>query len=107
MEDYTELSVQPQDIIVQRMVKWTAMICSRYMVGSDGLTGYGRRRGRKCKIPVVRFGEQIWYKELKVRIERRDKFDTEWRTGLMVGPYEGQQPSSGGSERRSRSRICC
>ena len=40
------------------MIRWAAMICSRYVVGADGLTAYERRRGRKCRIPVVIFGER-------------------------------------------------
>ena len=51
--------------IVQWMLRWAAMLLSRYQVGLDGKTGYERRRGRACTIPAVCFGEKVWYKEVK------------------------------------------
>ena len=38
--------------IMQWMIRWAAMLLSRYTVGPDGKTGYERGRGRKCMIPL-------------------------------------------------------
>ena len=35
------------DNIVLWMVRWAAMLCSRYLVGKDGRTAFERRRGRR------------------------------------------------------------
>ena len=61
------------------------MLLSRFMVGSDGMTGYERRRGRKCTIAVVPFGEAVWYREVRVTKERKNMYDTEWKDGIWLG----------------------
>ena len=43
------------------------MTVSRFLVGKDGRTGYERRRGRRCTLGVVPFGEIVWYKKDKGR----------------------------------------
>eukprot|EP00973_Karenia_brevis_P075935 10550128-Karenia_brevis.AAC.1 len=55
------------------------------MVGKDGRTGYEGRRGRRCNIPAVPFGERVWYKQLREQKERRNKFETEWKEGVWLG----------------------
>ena len=85
LEDKAQVQLEPGDIVVQWMIRWAAMLVSRYMVGKDGRTGYERRRGRKCKIPVVAFGEKVWYREARDTKERKDKFCSEWREGLWLG----------------------
>merc|ERR1711871_237410 len=47
------------------MIRWAAMMASRFLIGKDGRTAYERRRGRKCKIPTVPFGETVRYKEIR------------------------------------------
>ena len=42
-----------------------AMLVSRYLVGKDGRTAYERRTGRKCRVPVVPFGEAAMYLPMK------------------------------------------
>ena len=44
-----------------------------------------RRRGRQCKIATERFGEKVWYKELKSKTEAQDKGETAWAEGLWLG----------------------
>ena len=41
------------------MLRWAAMNISMFQVGTDGMTAYERRRGRKCKVPTVCFGEKF------------------------------------------------
>ena len=61
------------------------MLLSRFMVGRDGQTGYERRRGRKCSIAVLPFGESVWYREVRVTKEKKNKYDTEWKDGVWLG----------------------
>ena len=85
LEDKANMKVSSDDVIVQWMVRWSAMMVSRFLVGKDGRTSYERRRGRKCKIPVVAFGEKIWYKELREGKQKKDKFTSEWQEGIWLG----------------------
>ena len=85
MEDRAGMTLSPGDVIVQWMVRWAAMLCSRFLVGKDGCTAFERRRGRKCQIPVVPFGESVWYKEIRMHKERREKFSSEDQEGIWLG----------------------
>ena len=67
------------------MVRWAAMTCSRYLVGKDGRTGFERRRGRTCRIPVVPFGECVWYRQIRRGKTQEDKLETEMREGVWLG----------------------
>ena len=67
------------------MIRWAAMICSRYIVGKDGKTGYERRRGRKCKIPVVPFGEMVWYRQIRKGKAQQNKLESEMKSGIWLG----------------------
>ena len=60
------------------------MMCSRYLVGKDGKTTYERRRGRQCRIPVVCFGEYVWYRELSAG-PSKNNFETAWKEGVWLG----------------------
>jgi hypothetical protein len=85
VEDHAKMKLECDDVVVMWMVRWAAMMVSRYLVGRDGMTAYERRRGRKCKLPVVSFGEKVWYKELRTGKERKNKFESEWQEGLWLG----------------------
>ena len=62
------------------------MTVSRFLVGKDGRTGYERRRrGRRCTLGVVPFGEIVWYKMIREGKERKYKFESEWEEGLWLG----------------------
>ena len=71
--------------IMQWLVRWAAMLPSRFLVGKDQKTAYERRRGRKCKIPVEMFGEKVWYKELKGKNGAQNKLETDWHEGAWLG----------------------
>ena len=62
IEDKADMKLKPEDVIVQWMVRWSAMLVSRFCVGRDSRTAFERRRGRTCKILVVPFGEKVHYK---------------------------------------------
>ena len=85
VQDKAEVELGASDFIVLWMVRWAAMMVSRFLVGKDGLTAYERRRGRKCRIPVEAFGEKVWCKEIRPGKERANKLESEWREGLWLG----------------------
>ena len=49
------------------------------------MTPHERRRGRKCRTPVVKFGEKVWYKELQDGKDKQDKLASEWQMGIWLG----------------------
>lgn len=98
VEEKASIKLECAEVLTAWMVRWAAMVCSRYLVGKDGLTAYERRRGRKCKTPVVAFGEKVWYKELRANKERRDKFESEWREGIWLGHSRGSNEAIIGTQ---------
>ena len=77
----------PHSEIMQWIVRWAAMCCSRYVVGKDGRTAWERRRGgRKCSIPVASFGESVWFKELG-DMPRRGKMTSDVKAGIWLGHH--------------------
>ena len=84
IEEHTGLKLLGCHCITQWMLRWAAMLLSRFQVGKDGRTGYERRRGRSCTVPAVCFGEKVWYKEGRRR-EARPKLESEWSKGVWLG----------------------
>ena len=60
LEDKAKMKLKPSDLIIQWMVRWAAMVTSRFLMGKDGRTPIERRRGRKCTIPVCPCAETVW-----------------------------------------------
>ena len=85
IEDKAGIKVECGDNITLWIIRWAAMVCSRYLVGKDGRTAYERRRGRKCKDQIVAIGEKVWYKKVREGKERKDKFESEWELGIWLG----------------------
>ena len=71
MKDQVEaeagVKLEGKDNIVQWLVRWGAMVPSRFLVGKDGKTAFERSRGRPCNTPTDKFGEKVWYKELTTK----------------------------------------
>ena len=65
------------------MVKWAAMLLSKYE-GLDGRTPYERRRGRRCNMVVLPFGERVLFKQIRESKERKDKFESEGTIGARI-----------------------
>ena len=85
VEDKAKIKQNCDDVLVQWMTRWAAMLVSRYLVGKDGRTAYERRKGRTCRLPVLAFGETIWYKELRDKKSGAEKFSSDWREGVWLG----------------------
>jgi hypothetical protein len=61
------------------------MVPSRFLAGKDGKTPFEKRRGRKCEIKTEKFGEMVWYKELRSKTEKQNKMEAAWEEGLWLG----------------------
>ena len=85
LEEEAEVSISGKDVITQWLVRWAAMLSSRFLVGKDGKTAYESRRGRVCDVPVEKFGEKVWYKELHGKTSEVKKFESLWKEGLWLG----------------------
>ena len=85
IEVKTKMKLSPEDTISLWMVRWASILCSKYMVGADGRTPYERRRGRRCRMPVVRFSERVLFKQIREGKNCRDKFESEDREGVWLG----------------------
>ena len=84
IETAANTKIEPGDIIVEWLVRWAAMLSSRYMVGADGRTPYERRRGRPCRTPTACFGETVFYKQLHAEVKQK-KFESDWFKGISWG----------------------
>jgi len=48
LEGEPNMKIEINDIITLWMIRWAAMMISRFMVGKDSKTAYERRKGRRC-----------------------------------------------------------
>ncbi len=85
IEEKSEVMLESKDIIMQWVLRWAALVCSRYVVGADGRTAYQRRRGRPCKVGVVPIGEKVHFKRLKDTKQAPSKFNSQWSEGIWLG----------------------
>ena len=85
IEEKAKVKLSPEDTISLWMVRWAAILCSKYMVGADGRTAYERRRGRRCRLRVVPFGERVLFKQIREGKHRKDKFESEDSEGVWLG----------------------
>ena len=44
MEHKTHMTMESSDVIIQWLVRWAAMLYSRYKIGADGKTAYQRQK---------------------------------------------------------------
>ena len=70
---------------MQWLVRWAAMLVSKFQVGEDGKTAFERIRGRKCTAPIAEFGERVWFKELEDGRGERAKIESKWHEGIWMG----------------------
>ena len=78
IESKTGAKLPPSDNITPWMVRWAAIHCSKYMVGSDGLIPHERRRGKRCR-------ERVLYKRIREGKQWIDKFESEDDEGAWLG----------------------
>ena len=84
IEGKTNVKLRCDDVIIQRMTRWAAMMVSRNMVRKDGRNSYERRTDRACRASAVTFGENVWHKQIRKQKECKDKIESEWHEGLSL-----------------------
>ena len=77
--------IQSDWVIMLWLVRWVAMMYSRFKLGQDGKTSYERQKGRKCKQEVIPFAEKVLYKKLKDTGARKQVLESQWEEGLWLG----------------------
>ena len=88
LEEKTGKQIPTDAIVLQWLVRWAAMLHSRYRRGSDGKTSYERQRGRKCSLEVIPFGEFVHYRKLSAD-DNRNKLESKWDEGVWLGHARG------------------
>ena len=72
--------------MVQWLLRWAAMVGSRYKIGTDGKTAYERLKGRRCNVVAIPLGECVWYKQLKDDEGRGGhRMESDWMEGVWLG----------------------
>ena len=79
------MKVESIDVIMQWLVRWAAMMYSRYKTGADGKTAYQRQKGKPCRMEVVPYGETVMFKKVKHTGQRKNILDTDCEEGLWLG----------------------
>ena len=87
MEDGIGQKLPTDAVILQWLVRWAAMLYSRFKRGEDGKTAYERQRGCKCIQEVVPFGEKVHYRKLEG--ENKNKLESQWEAGIWLGHARG------------------
>ena len=72
-------------VIMQWLIRWAAILHSRFKIGKDCKTAYERRNVRKCNEEVIPFGEMVICKRLKGSGERKKIMENTWLEGLWLG----------------------
>ena len=78
-------SVQMSEPIMKWMVRWAAMMLSRFRVSGDSQTAYERQTGRRCQLDVVPFGERVWYRRLSSPDGKKAAMSSKWEEGIWLG----------------------
>ena len=56
IETKIRATIKSKDALLMWVIRWAAMVTSRYLVGKGGMTAQERKRGRRCRTPVASFG---------------------------------------------------
>ena len=83
IEDKTGQEIESDCVVMLWLVRWAAMLYSRFKIGTDGKTSYERQKGRKRRQEVIPFAEKVLYKKLKESGIRKQILESQWE-GLMV-----------------------
>ena len=101
LEERASVKLQSTDVILLWMIRWAAMVYSRYKVGEDGKTPYERQKGRKRNLEAALFGEFVRYKKLGETTQERKSLESSWSEGVWLGHARGSSESLVGRSRES------
>ena len=68
--------------VMHWMVEHASHLLSKYMIGPDGRTGYGRLHGKEVTERICEFGERILH---YIPRKMRAKMDSRWKYGIFLG----------------------
>ena len=85
VEDKATIKIRAGIPVLERMLRWAAMLRLRFLVGNGGRTAHERRRGRKCNTEVVPFGESVRCKVTREGQARKNTLDSDWNDGVRLG----------------------
>ena len=71
--------------IMKWMVRWAAMMLSRFRTSTDNKTAYEKQTGRRCQIEVVPFAEKVWYRKLSQEDGNKAVMSSRWEEGIWLG----------------------
>ena len=71
--------------IMKWMVRWAAMMLSRFRTSTDNKTAYEKQTGRRCQIEVVPFAEKVWYRKLSQEDGKKAVMSPKWEEGIWLG----------------------
>ena len=78
---------------VQWVIRWAAMVLSRYAVIDGEKTAYERQTGRKCNLEVIPIGETVLYRSAKTSDDRKRVLGENWREAIWLGHNRGSSDS--------------
>ena len=71
--------------IMQWMMRWAAMLLSRYRIGDYNKTPYERQKGKVCDMEVLPFGEAMWFRTLTDSVGRKRARELKWQEVVWLG----------------------
>ena len=98
IEERASVKLQASDVILLWMIRWAAMVYSRYKVGEDGETAYERQKGRRRKLEVVPFGGFVMLKKLAETSWERKSLESTWFEGIWLGHARGSSEALVGTK---------
>ena len=87
LEEKVNQKLPTDAVVLQWLVRWVAMLHSRFRLGPDGKSAYERQRGRKCRLEVIPFGETVHYRKLSD--DNQNKLESQWEKGIWLGHARG------------------
>ena len=86
MEQKAEMNNKDDAPLMAWLVRWSAEFLSKYSRGDDGQSPCERIRGEPSKVPLVPFGEKVFY--LPMKIVKRSKGMPAKKPGIWLGINE-------------------
>ena len=77
--------IKMDDPIMKWMVRWAAMMLSRFRTSSGSKTAHEKQTGRRCQLEVVPFAEKVWYRRLSNPDGKKAVMSSKWEEGLWLG----------------------